>query len=774
MNNYDGYVLIGTKLDNKNLDKEIGEIENKLEVLRKKATDPYEVNGVKFTGGWNLTDEEQKEYDDLEGQLQKLEVEKYKLYEIERQITNELNNQKNIMSEKTLNTKDLTETEDINAKLREMVDNYRKMQNQDIISSQDLKEAEELKNNIIRTAKEIEKISGQKISIKGITDIGKDIDEVGKKHSNVIQKIGKWSLAIFSVRTAYNLISKATSTLTQYNEELSNKLESIQLIAASALEPIINRLVNLVYTLLSYVNYLANAWFKINLFASANDKILKNSNKTAKEMKKTLTGFDEMNVLQDTSNSSNASSNTSISMPEDVKIPKWLEWIKDNGSFVAVTLSAIGTALLGIKIGKFITSATKLASGFALILAGVVALSGSIVYLISNWDNLTTKEKVLTISLGVVGAAFIALGYSIATGLSVATLGIGAIIAVIVALVTALISLIAKWSKEETAIKDVATAQEELKNAQDEYANAQDEYITAVDKATEAFNKLNDIQNETGISGEDLYKKVQDGTLDYANMTEQQKEVYKAYLDNINAQDNLKKSTENLTEAKKEEKIKTWEAKLAQEAQNETFAKGGESAQKFKEDVINAYKSGELSAEEARDLIGKSMSEMGRDTQKVFTEDLPDSIKEGLDPKKYETTGQKFKKFFDGIWESMKSGASTAWNWITSKFSGNKSSSNSSSGFAKGGIVYSNVPKLASGGIINIPGQGVPIVSAIGGERGKEGVIPLTDSQQMALLGEAIGRYITVNLTNINEMNGRVLSREMKRINNDSDFLFNR
>ena len=88
-------------------------------------------------------------------------------------------------------------------------------------------------------------------------------------------------------------------------------------------------------------------------------------------------------------------------------------------------------------------------------------------------------------------------------------------------------------------------------------------------------------------------------------------------------------------------------------------------------------------------------------------------------------------------------------------------------------IKIPQIPRLAKGGIINMPGKGIPVGSAIGGERGQEGVIPLTDSQQMALLGEAIGRYITVNLTNVNEMNGRVLTRELKRIQNQNDFATN-
>ena len=85
-----------------------------------------------------------------------------------------------------------------------------------------------------------------------------------------------------------------------------------------------------------------------------------------------------------------------------------------------------------------------------------------------------------------------------------------------------------------------------------------------------------------------------------------------------------------------------------------------------------------------------------------------------------------------------------------------------------------NLPRLAKGGIVNMPGRGVPVGSAIGGERGQEGVIPLTDSQQMALLGEAIGKYITINANIVNTMNGRVISKELQRVQNDSDFAFNR
>lgn len=83
------------------------------------------------------------------------------------------------------------------------------------------------------------------------------------------------------------------------------------------------------------------------------------------------------------------------------------------------------------------------------------------------------------------------------------------------------------------------------------------------------------------------------------------------------------------------------------------------------------------------------------------------------------------------------------------------------------------LPRLAKGGIINQPGRGIPVGSAIGGERGQEGVIPLTDSQQMQLLGEAIGKYINLNATIPIYMGNRQIAREIKKINAQNDFAFN-
>ncbi len=92
-------------------------------------------------------------------------------------------------------------------------------------------------------------------------------------------------------------------------------------------------------------------------------------------------------------------------------------------------------------------------------------------------------------------------------------------------------------------------------------------------------------------------------------------------------------------------------------------------------------------------------------------------------------------------------------------------------------IKIPRIPRLAKGGIINQPGRGVPIGygQAIGGERGQvEGVLPLTDSQQMQLLGEAIGKYVRIdNVIDVN-MDSRRINRILQNSSDRVNFASNK
>ncbi len=84
-----------------------------------------------------------------------------------------------------------------------------------------------------------------------------------------------------------------------------------------------------------------------------------------------------------------------------------------------------------------------------------------------------------------------------------------------------------------------------------------------------------------------------------------------------------------------------------------------------------------------------------------------------------------------------------------------------------------NLPRLKTGGIINMPNKGTMLGSAIGGESGKEGVLPLTDTQAMAELGREIGRWININATIPISVGNRQIAREMRRINAEDSFAYN-
>ena len=96
-------------------------------------------------------------------------------------------------------------------------------------------------------------------------------------------------------------------------------------------------------------------------------------------------------------------------------------------------------------------------------------------------------------------------------------------------------------------------------------------------------------------------------------------------------------------------------------------------------------------------------------------------------------------------------------------------------GINLGKLTTFNLPRLKTGAIINMPNRGTLVGggSAIAGEAGREGILPLDDRQAMAQLGAEIGRHVLVNLTNITQMNGRVIGRELKQVQSEQDFAFN-
>ena len=604
---------------------------------------------------------------------------------------------------------------------------------------------------------------------------------IGNGIEGVIKKVARWGLAIFGIRSAYMFVRQAMSSLSGYNEQIGTDVEYIRFALATALQPVIEGIIKLVYKLLVYTAYIIKAWFGVNIFAKATakafqdtNKAVKNTNKSAKELQKTLAGFDEMNILQQNGDSTlgGGGGGVGIKAPsvdlsdwENVEIPGWIKWIAENKDKVLSFFADIIALIATVKLSLFLMDLLNISkvldamSGLALfgMLAGILVtvmgiyqtIRGLIDWIADpSWENF---KKVLdgleTVLIGV-GIAMVALNASNPIGWI--TIGIGAIGKFIGAL-----------SDNEGHLLTTKEATKQLKEAQEELTKATDSYVSAVDRAENSEKALKDAEEKHGISGKELFNMVKHGTLDYKNMNDAQREVYKAYLENESAKKNLKKTTKELEKANKEEAIASLEKKRA-------LAEESGKYDKLKKSIIEAYSEGKIEAKDARKVIFEAMTEMDEKSQKTFVEGIPKDIMSAFAPGTYKDTAFAFENFWNGMIKNLDKNIDVS---VTATYTTKGSKKKN----AKGAMFYpSMLPKLAVGGIINMPGSGVPYHGSIIGERGAEAVVPLTDSQQMALLGETIGKYITVNANITNTMNGRVISRELQRVQNDSDFAYNR
>ena len=474
----------------------------------------------------------------------------------------------------------------------------------------------------------------------------KSINKIGETTNRTIKKVGKWVLAVFSVRSAYTAIRSAMSTLSQYNEQLANQINTIRLVFASALEPIVTRLVDLVYRLLTYVNYIAKAWFNVDLFASASEKAMKNGAKNAEKMRKSMAGFDEMNVISDNS-SSGASTGSGFVAPEEAPIPSWIQWIADNKDLVIAGLLGIGAALLLLKLGNLITNLKGVETvlsviwkilqplftfiganavvigGIILIIGGVaIAIKGVIDYLNDpTWENF----GVMLTGIGIIAA-----GVLLIFG------GFPALITLIIGAVVALgVAIYKNWNNIVEFTKELV-------------GKIKQGFGEAIDWVKRNFNTM------VSFFGGLISRIV--------------------------------------------ELFRTIGVKVGN-------AIGGA----FK-NVVNSVL---------------------RAVENILNFPV-----------------RSINKLIDVI--------------------------NAVPGINLGRLPTFNLPRLAVGGIVNMPSRGVPIGGAIAGEAGPEGVIPLTDSQAMETLGQAIGKYINISATVPVYVGNRQIAREIKKINAENDFAFNK
>lgn len=142
---------------------------------------------------------------------------------------------------------------------------------------------------------------------KETIEIGHNFDNLGKNIStsfdHASRKARRFVLSLFSLRTIWALLSRASSTYLSQNETTANKVEAVWVYLGNLLAPIIERIVSWLQYGIAYLNVFTKALLGVDILAKAINNSVKT---TAKEMKKTLSSMDEIvNLQQDSGNANN-------------------------------------------------------------------------------------------------------------------------------------------------------------------------------------------------------------------------------------------------------------------------------------------------------------------------------------------------------------------------------------------------------------------------------------------------------------------------------------
>ena len=221
-------------------------------------------------------------------------------------------------------------------------------------------------------------------SISAMTSLSKGIDKA-------MSKIKRFALSLFSIRSIYALLSRASSAYVSQDIELSNKLQAVWVGLGSLIAPIIDGIATALIKGVKYINVFIKALTGVDLLAKAMQKSMNGANKSAKALNKTLAGFDELTNLDTNADISSPAIDTSwIDAFNNVKInTEWADkikeignWIKENKELVIGALTGVAGAILAIKLGL---GGIKALGIFALIY-GVIQLVTKLSEYLKNLD----------------------------------------------------------------------------------------------------------------------------------------------------------------------------------------------------------------------------------------------------------------------------------------------------------------------------------------------------------------------------------------------------
>lgn len=697
----DGYITIGTKIDSKDLEGELKQLKRELSkyekenqmLLKQKAKIELD------------TKEAEQKINDINAKLEQIEVKKSSLA-LQRENAPKYS-ESYFEAVEQLNQLQIEESKYL-GQHKETLDVIQKQETalSDINSKieHNAKQQSLLKNEIIGVNNELRQQS--------------TYDTISNKISGIIGKVTKWGLALFGIRGAYSMISRAMSTLSQQDKNMASQLKYIQWALANAIAPIVKFIINGVYLIMSYINKIWRLLFGHDLFKGTQDfaKSMKSASNSAKEIRKELAGFDEMNIL---GGNTTASADTGIGAPS-FESPKFdTSGIEHFAKKVKEKMKEAKTSIEDMKKSLNDPKAYNEAYGeYGDMVRGMVSL---------NVGLSSTIQGIIDI---ITGLWDIFIGHltgdkeRIERGSKKLKKGLSEIFEGLFYGIYAVFLLVWGWIKVKA-----------LHLADFIYKHVVRPLLVAMGKdADELDAKWKEVCDsfieKTSISADEMKKIFGE---------EKGRELAEKYGIGIN---------DGLDSA--------WEKAKNNVTLAESGMKRGLSREKGK-NVGDQYGKG------INDGLDTNLSKADK-----YVKYFGGSVSDAFSQEKGKNAGKSFGS-------GLKDGLVAGLNLIIAKLNLWIANLNN---LKIGGIGLNIKPikpiALAKGTILNNPGRGVPIGNAIAGERGREAVLPLSDSQLLEELGSTIGRYITINLTNETNLDGRTIARKVSQLSNNDNFLRNR
>lgn len=573
------------------------------------------------------------------------------------------------------------------------------------------------KEEAIQLQAEIEKTRNK---LKDLKDKQEKIDfqeaEGGTKKvnnglTNVVKKVGRWALAVFGVRSAYSAIRSAMGIISQYDDKLASNIDYIKYALAYTLKPVVEWLINALVKILQYVNYIYKSWTGKNLFKTAD--AFKQAQKNAKGLNKEL---DKSTASFDEMNvlSSQKDTNKGISSPgiDLTKMPDGdiPKWVEGIKNF-------------GLWVKK----------NWKTIIAILLGI-GAVILLFELFSK-TTKKMTPSIIEG--ANAFLKFA------------GIALILGAFALVLHEVANLIDKFAKSGLKLTDVIGLMATVLGTVIGLMASVALLGPAMTAGLIPFLAV--------IGGVSVLLGVMALTLPTI----------------LNAVGKFIQQTAP--------SLNKTLATIGTLIQNIIFALGT-TLPPIINSVGNLYSKVFNGISKIINTVGIIIINIMRETSRLVSSVLSTLLRF------INRLGPAINNFVDGAIRAVTklinfvvSGIEYLINLvIVNPINNLIKTINKILGVKIELMRKANVPRfrprLARGGIINQPGRGVPVGygQAVGGERGQEGVLPLTDSQQMELLGQSIGKYVSINLTNITKLDNRQIAKEQRKINAQNDFAFNR